>query len=257
MDWSRAKTVLIVSFLLLNGLLGYQLWVDELNLDAFADKAAKREETMRLLEAQDIKLETDIPEGTPALNEITVQFDEEHTIREWSPVPEPFPERVLQNETQRREALETFVTEYGAYEFDPYPAYGSSKKYVFNQLHDGLPMFQVRLELAMEGGQVVSYRQTLAEVLPFTDTASANPSSTGMEVLSAFTVLNSLAESYLSEGSVISHIQLGYHGPIFESETQVLAPYWRISLASGETYYVHALNGAVESPIEPQGTSGG
>jgi regulatory protein YycI of two-component signal transduction system YycFG len=68
------------------------------------------------------------------------------------------------------------------------------------------------------------------------------------KILSAHTILVNLAEMYLPSGTVISDVRLGYHGPIFESEKRVLAPYWRVVVSNGDTYYVHAMNGAVEGP---------
>jgi regulatory protein YycI of two-component signal transduction system YycFG len=55
-----------------------------------------------------------------------------------------------------------------------------------------------------------------------------------------------LAEKFLSEGTAIIDVRLGYHGQVFNSETRVLAPFWRVLTESGEQYYVHAITGAVE-----------
>lgn len=87
------------------------------------------------------------------------------------------------------------------------------------------------------------YRMAYAVVDPADDEAPK-----GQQVLSAYDVLGNLAEYYLPQGSVVADVRLGYHGPIFESETQVLAPYWRVVLSQGDTYYVHAVTGAVEGP---------
>jgi Uncharacterized protein conserved in bacteria len=57
-----------------------------------------------------------------------------------------------------------------------------------------------------------------------------------------------LAERFLQRGDGIADIRLGYHGQMYESDTQVLAPKWRIVLDNGDIYYVHAVNGEVERP---------
>lgn len=52
-------------------------------------------------------------------------------------------------------------------------------------------------------------------------------------------------ERNLPDGAVITDIQLGYHGQMFDTETQVSAPYYRVPLEDGNEYYIHAINGEV------------
>jgi regulatory protein YycI of two-component signal transduction system YycFG len=66
------------------------------------------------------------------------------------------------------------------------------------------------------------------------------------KVISPYVALRSLIEYYLPEGSVVTSIRLGYHGQEYNSQTMYMVPYWRVSLGSGEVYFVHAFNGAVE-----------
>ncbi len=57
----------------------------------------------------------------------------------------------------------------------------------------------------------------------------------------------------MPSGSVIKEIRLGYHGQLLDSQMQSavpLWPVWRVSLESGESYYIHAFNGAIES-VQP------
>ncbi|HZG57306.1 two-component system regulatory protein YycI [Paenibacillus sp.] len=244
MDWSRAKTVLIWAFLFLNILLGYQLWMDELNLTTFAENAARREEMNRLLALKDIRLEAAVPEGTPVLSEITVSLSSAEGPDVPAPLRTPFARARLDDLSLVKESLAEDVPTIEAYEPDPYAARDGDMAYVMNQLHDGLPMFEMRLELYGGGDTIDRYRYSYAE----RETPLTAELPQGQEVLSAYVVLGSLAENYLPLGAVIVDVRLGYHGPIFESETQVLAPYWRIVLSTRETYYVHAINGAVEGP---------
>ncbi|TLS48897.1 hypothetical protein FE782_28255 [Paenibacillus antri] len=246
MDWSRAKTVLIWAFLLLNVLLGYQLWMDELNLTTFAENATRRDEMNRLLEQKDVRLATAIPEGTPSLREITVRLQSGERSEEPTPLSAPFPRSRLNDASLVRESLAVDVPNLDAYEPDPYASKPGDMRYVMHQLHGGLPMFEMRLELYGEGDTIDRYRVIYSEVE--TPSPLEAPPPQGQEVLSAYVVVGSLAENYLPRGAVVADVRLGYHGPIFESETQVLAPYWRIVLNTGETYYVHAVNGAVEGP---------
>lgn len=254
MDWSRAKTVLIVSFLLLNVLLGYQLWMDELNLNTFTENAARREEMNRAFAVKDISLEAAVPEGTPELREITVRLERGGKSAP-AELPEPFPISLLIDPAYVKSALRAHVLQIDSYEPDPFAIGPGDPIYVLNQLHGDLPMFEMRVELYAQDDSVVAFRYDYSEVQPADpdapDTAAAPDEPDvprGQEILSAYTVLESLADMYLPPGADVADVRLGYHGPIFESETQVLAPYWRIVLRTGETYYVHAINGAVEGP---------
>jgi len=246
MDWSRAKTVLIWAFLLLNVLLGYQLWMDELNLTTFAENATRRDEMNRILEQKEVRLTAAVPEGTPSLREITVALRLGGPSSEPLALSEPFARSRLNDAGLVRESLAADVPNLDAYEPDPFATRPGDAAYVMNQLYGDLPMFEMRLELYGNGDTIDRYRISYSEVE--TSSPAETPPTPGQEVLSAYVVLGSLAENYLPQGAVVSDVRLGYHGPIFESETQVLAPYWRVVLQTGETYYVHAVNGAVEGP---------
>jgi regulatory protein YycI of two-component signal transduction system YycFG len=71
-------------------------------------------------------------------------------------------------------------------------------------------------------------------------------------VLPAAKVVASLIEAYLPDGAIISDIQLGYKGQIFDSEKQVSAPSWRVMLESGDLFYVHAISGEVATDEEQE-----
>ena len=75
MDWGRAKSVLIFAFLLLNLVLGYQLWSNiREGLSTSADVDDLPAETLHLMEQKNIKLETSIPSETPELGDLTFKL---------------------------------------------------------------------------------------------------------------------------------------------------------------------------------------
>lgn len=253
MDWSRAKTVLIWAFLILNILLGYQLWMDELNLTTFAENANLREQMNRQFDLKGIRLDAQVPENTPVLSDMTVELRSSGGTGEPEPLTAPFSVQWLGDPFLVREAVAQDVPEIGWYEPDPYADMQDDLAYVMYQVRDGLPMFEMRLELYRNGEFIDRFRYRYAEPEP----ASSEEEEQGQEVLSAYVVLGNLAEHYLPRGAVIADVRLGYHGPIFESDTQVLAPYWRVVLSTGETYYVHAVSGAVEGPVPGASGNGG
>jgi regulatory protein YycI of two-component signal transduction system YycFG len=76
MDWSKAKTYLILTFLLLDMLLCYQWWTIQHQASVYVDSFANEVADVKgLLAEEHIQLKTDIPKETPALT-----FLRAHTI---------------------------------------------------------------------------------------------------------------------------------------------------------------------------------
>jgi regulatory protein YycI of two-component signal transduction system YycFG len=249
MDWRGVKSLLIVAFLLLNILLAYQLWMDELNLNKFQENAEKREEIRRLAAIKEIELEMTIPEQTPQISEVTVKFTEEQEQTQGNPVTldNPIESNLIDDIRQLKTQLKKQIPQIEEYEIDPYALPAEQSKLILNQLYNRIPMFRVQLELIIEGDLIVAYQLRHANVLEV-KSDEQEPSLQGENILPAYMALISLIETYLPPGTTVVDMRLGYYGPIFASETQVLAPYWRVTLATGESYYIHAVNGAVEGP---------
>lgn len=75
MDWSKAKTILIIAFIVTNIVLGYALFnsqrIDEPTLkEDFITDVAK------LLKEKDITLNTAIPKEIPSLGIMTVEYEQ-------------------------------------------------------------------------------------------------------------------------------------------------------------------------------------
>jgi regulatory protein YycI of two-component signal transduction system YycFG len=243
-DWSRAKTILIVSFLLLNAVLGYQLWTSkssQLQLDA--DTTGMVEDTKRLLRQHNIQFPETIPKDTPKLKGITIKFDETMTSDRKVPLQSHFKLNTLLNRSQYRDiTARSEIKRMGEYQYDPVES--GKGVYVFNQLYnEEYPMFDVRLELFEENGEIVAYRQAYAEI----DNGSGGDQKE-QRVLPAYTALRSLVENHPMDGVTITNIQLGYHGQLFKSQPQYMVPTWRVTISNGDVYYIHGFNGAVEGP---------
>ncbi len=239
MEWGRAKTILIVSFLVLNLVLAYQLWINNAQMDLEQGTAEMEEEVLALLELHHIQLKTKIPEDTPRLKEITVKFVKQMQPEEQIELKQPVTDNVILNKADLKDVLVTQIYRANDYQLDK--LLSQSDFYTMNQLYEGLPMFEVNLHLFYEHNKIKAYSQSYVEV-------EASEQSQEQRVLSAYMAMGSLAENYMSEGSTIEEIRLGYHGQIYNSETQVLAPFWRVALGNGDIYYVHAITGAVEVP---------
>lgn len=240
MDWSRAKTILILSFFLLNMVLGYQLWTTRSDLLEFdASTASAAEEIQRLIKSKNIQISAELPNEVPRLKEIVVQFDEKLTSDKEITLETPFKySPLLSKGTPRDAAARAAIPNMDKYQYDP--ALSANGTYVFHEMHGLFPMFEVRLELKEQNGLITSYKQSYAEV-------KSENEQKEQKVISSYTVLRSLIDNYFPNGTVVSSIKLGYHGQTFNSQTMFLVPYWRV-VGNGDIYYVHALNGAVDPP---------
>ncbi len=234
MDWGKAKTILIISFLFLNALLGYQLWASKIDIDKSNQGEAETiESIMKLMETKEITIDAPIPTEVPKLGEITVRFDKTTDPNIKLHLVSEIPNSVLDIRTGLRDVVAKQIPKADFYEMDP--TANKSGIMILNQLYGELPMFEVNLKLYHKDGKINAYWQSHVSVQQGTGDSI-------QKVISAVTALGRLIEK-LEAGTEIKEIRLGYHGQIYNSETQVLAPSWRVATSKGEIYFVHAING--------------
>ncbi|MCL6457789.1 MAG: two-component system regulatory protein YycI [Gorillibacterium sp.] len=249
MDWGRAKLVLIISFLLLNILLGYQLFNNRLERTTAADAAVIKEETIKLLESRDIRIAAKkVPNDTPKL--VPVNYTQKINHQEVQLTTEPVnASGLLRNRPSIKALKKAGVINAAAYSVDPVLS-RKGELMVLHQMHEKLPMFDVELQLYEKDGKITGYKQAYFEVQLGVDASNVN--APPQEVISAYTALSSLVESSLPSHSVVTDIRLGYYGHTFNSESLYMLPNWRIVLESGDIYYVQAFDGAVQKPAEKE-----
>jgi regulatory protein YycI of two-component signal transduction system YycFG len=242
MDWRRAKSVLIISFLLLNVLLGYQLWTEwRERLNTTVDWTSLPSETQVWMREKNIKflVEAKIPTETPVMRELTYSFKQRVGMEAGDRIAIPSaPEtRIVFNETELTDALGSVIPDLASYRFDdPGSRQGV---FVFNRLVGELPMFKIHLELYYSNQRILAYGQDLIDVKP-------NEDAKMQQVLPASKAIGILIERNLPNNSTIKEIKLGYYGEIFpNTERQVASPSWRVLLESGEVYYVNAITAEV------------
>lgn len=242
MDWGRAKSVLIVSFLLLNILLGFQLYNSRWDKTASQNSAVIQEETLKLLDSRNIRIEVKkVPKDTPKLRSVYSREKINHS--DPVKVDSPFSASTLLRNSPSKKAMEAAgIEKPGDYELDSAAGVKGEKR-VYYQMYEGLPMFDVPLELLEQNGKITGYKQAYVEVQSGVDVQE-------QEVISAYTALRSLAENTQETNYAIVDIRLGYHGQKFNTETQYMLPSWRIIRENGDIYYVQAYTGAVEQPAE-------
>lgn len=239
MEWNRAKTILIISFLCLNILLAYQLWINKTNPIGADFEIVEMDETHELLRSKSIRLEKIIPTETPTLREIEVQYNDLFQADVVLELNTPVKDNVLINKAKLEDVLAEEIPHAEMYQLDP--ILSENDEYVLSQIYNQIPMFEINLILYRKDEQIHAYSQNLV-------TVNSGENEKEQKILSAYKAVGFLAENYLQNGAVIRDVSLGYHGQIYDSETQVLAPKWRIALEGGDVYYVHGINGGVNVP---------
>ncbi|MGG1314085.1 MULTISPECIES: two-component system regulatory protein YycI [Cohnella] len=253
MDWGRTKSVLILAFLLLNMLLGYQLWLNwQERIDSAVDWTSLPPETQQVMQEKSIKVEAQIPTETPAMQEITYKLEREGSGNV-IPIDPPRDSRIVFVEQELKQELGGIIPDLDKYRYDNWAS--REGVFVLDRTEGGRPIFDVQLELHYSNQKINGYTQDIISILP-------SEGGSAQKVLPAAKVVKNLIENYLPAGSIIKEIQLGYHGQtIFDSETQVAAPSWRVLLEDGEVYYVHAISSEVvtdkSDAAKSQGADGG
>ena len=238
MDWSRAKTVMIISFLLLNILLGYQLWSNvRAQLNANANSAELPADKLQLMQQKRITLNTNLPSETPMMGDLTYLLESDSMEnRKPTLIVPAVDSAVVFNEKQLERTLGTFIPDLSEYVYDLHSSNSTEGVFVMHRVVDGRPMFHTKLELYNSNLKITAYLQDRVEI---TRTGEKQ------QVLASSKIVSSLIETYLEPGAVIIDIQLGYYGQIFASEVQVATPAWRVMLDDSKVYYVDAISGEV------------
>jgi regulatory protein YycI of two-component signal transduction system YycFG len=243
MDWRRAKSVLILSFLMLNVILGSQLWLEwRERLNTAVDWTSLPPETLQVMREKNIQVDpnTKIPAKTPDMRELTYTLKQRtrEGINARTSINPPTETRIVYFEDEFAKALGGVIPDLGSYKLDQ-PG-SRDGVFVFNRMEGSWPMFDIHLELFYSEQKIKAYKQDLIEIKP---TSGAKE----QQVLTAAKALAKVIERNLPAGSVIKEIRLGYHGEIFEDmEAQVSTPSWRVLLENGEeVYYVNAITAEV------------
>lgn len=242
MDWGRAKNVLIYAFLLLNLVLGYQLWIDyREQAGSGLDFTSLSPSTQQIMEDNRIQVLSPIPTETPQLPKIAYTFSAQEQ-REPVVMDTPVDTKLIYaDERELRSALEGQVEELDQYRHDPQS--DKENVFVFRPLVlKEWPLFNVELEFYHESQKIQAYHEPVFDIQPTDDVEE-------QKVLPASKALETLIErNFIPPESVVRDIQLGYYGQLFNTEVQLAAPTWRFTLDTGEMIYVQGISGDVFTP---------
>lgn len=262
MDWSNAKTIFIITFLLLNIFLGYQLnekksasninllaeatlqeRLSEMNITIAVDLHEEQLTGTYISGSTEISLETIIT--SEKLNQEVKKVEDEFvTVL----LVEPF--TLIQGDQGIHIQAKDFVSQHivngKEYRFSHYDE--ELKRIYFYQTYEGKKVdnyesgrFPLMLQLN-ENKQVVFYEQNYLTIQPI------HPQGKEQEVISSIKAIEKLFnEQLVPPDSKISKVELSYYS-FFKphGEVQVFAPMWNIGV-NDQIYYVNAIDGAIQN----------
>ncbi|MCT8139998.1 two-component system regulatory protein YycI [Anaerobacillus sp. CMMVII] len=262
MDWSRAKTIFIITFLLLNIFLGYQLnekktasnlnfvaeatlqeRLSEMNITIAAELHEEQLTGTYISGSSELPLDTLITSKL-ANQEVIKVTDEVVTVS----LEKPF--QLFQGDISVQVQVKEFVSEHiiNGQEYR-YSHYNEEMKQVyFFQTYEGKKVdnyesgrFPLMLQLN-EDLQITTYEQNYLTIQPI------HPQGKEQEVISSIKAIEKLFnEQLVPPDSNITKVELSYfsffkpHG-----EVQVFAPMWNIGV-NEQIYYVNAIDGAIQN----------
>lgn len=277
MDWSRAKTYLILTFLFLDILLGVQYWNSKSEASKYVETLPEQmSEVQAVLATYKIKIATDIPTELPKLGFLRVRFapldpasvarrivgshaTSKGAVFEGAGVrftatgtgqysmellsnPIPYASQDDHSQSVIVHELAPYVWDMNSYKLDYIQPSRDAAAVRFLQYYHDYPLFTSTIEGYINHGQITSVTQSYLQVV--------SEESYRKTVLSAISAIRSLVESMdkpppTKDNRMIRDIRLGYYSKGFNADEWFMAPMWRIVIDQ-DTYYVNALTGDVE-----------
>lgn len=252
MDWRRAKTILILIFLVLDLFLGYQWW--EYRSVALEEALLSRDQDylQAAIKIHQITMETPIPTEKPKLSYLNVTYDtaelmyphegrqmikkNDYTLIGFLSPHVPIASSM--NVADLPELLAETIPNFTHYKFYQGDLASGEIRYV--QQFEGYPIFGANVTLFLEDNMIQKFQQTYLKI---------GEKGNARDLLSASASLqNLLDQQIINDGSTILKIELGYLGQPFTQEIkeQVFVPVWKIILMD-QTIYVNAVTGLVEN----------
>ncbi|WP_070120041.1 two-component system regulatory protein YycI [Bacillus marinisedimentorum] len=254
MDWNKTKTIFILSFLVLNVFLTFQL-IEKINksqLDQVTESTIEEQ-----LEEEDITYPA-IPKNNEIKQYISGKskkftpdelgdLDGQNiNIRNETMIMSTFEEPVQFSEEMSDEELRALM-ENNVMHGEDYTYWGhdeSNNVLMFFQTYKNSTIYfnkngMVLMELN-EDNEITRYYQTYLVDLEEMDVEEQS-------ILPAIKAIENLYRKYmLPSGSEITHISMGYYTLVpLSGGGQVVAPTWHIRLKEGKSFFVNAVEGQV------------
>lgn len=259
-DWSRTKTIFIVTFFVLDLFLGYQLYQKQSNnqFEYISESSVKIEDQLKNAGIT----YTELPEVPKQLSHVigeTYTFSKKDIAKLSSDeltvsVTDDYkkllfsfhePKTVIGVEDEAKNVIASHGLFNDEYIFSK-PLSTKGKELVYIQTYNGRPIYQKE---GSENGQIIVALDDDGNVTKFSQTyLKTNEEGNEQEILTAIKAINQLYnKNKLEKNDEITEIELGYYS-LIEGKVQVLAPTWFIEVNEERYYYVNAINGLIDDP---------
>jgi len=292
-NWSRAKFVLIIAFLLLDVILAYRIWVypQEGVEDLTVISSAEASRTVELLGQQGILVESPLPSvmsPSPFLSvahetvnpaELARAFstcgpmrpmgEREGGVRIWAddcaqleihpegrivyscPEPPPAPAAGgggIWDPVKARQVAEQFIKDHGGlpndarYDTTWYDEAQDLYRVDFVQEYQGRYVFASRIRVLVVNWGVCRLERVWLEPLGYEGQRQV--------LLPVTDTLLRLADRLQVDPQqpvVAEDVSLGFYSEIYDAETWVAPPVWRVRLSDGRCFYINAVTGELEA----------
>jgi regulatory protein YycI of two-component signal transduction system YycFG len=251
LDWSKTKTIFIITFLILDIFLAYQ-FIQKRNssqLDVILETTIEEQ-----LEANGItyvELPKDITKVAYlsgeskifTLEETKKLVNQKVVIGNQPILQASFINPISLSNPQDQHFLSDFVErniisgkDYAFWKFDE-----KEKQIIFFQKYNGKVIYKNPSSMLLlhlnENNEIISYEQTLLNDLEEYEKQEIVPAIKAIETL--------YKKNHLKPGDHVTNIELGYYALVQFTASQVLTPTWHIVVNGKEDYYVNAFEGQV------------
>ncbi|MFB4163615.1 two-component system regulatory protein YycI [Alteribacillus sp. JSM 102045] len=253
MDWNRTKTIFIITFLLLNTFLLYQLIEKRNSSDVNVRAQATVRET---LADRNISVTEDLPEERSEISHIVgqpVQIEEDIIDKAGEDnvnvLNDRFVEVTLEEPYEVSSNVEDDISKFldqhvwNADEYRYESWNGDDRQMYFNQTYEGNTVVTYEEDQLVlffnEDNEIESYVQSY---LKFREEGKEK------DMLAPYKAIEVLLnDGILSFNDQVNKVDLGYYS-LFnpEGEVQVFAPMYRMEINEEENYLVHAIDGSIQ-----------
>ncbi|OEH86518.1 hypothetical protein BHU72_12970 [Desulfuribacillus stibiiarsenatis] len=263
MDLGKAKTILIVAFLFLNGLLAYQLYLkfasDQDYLNILQEEVNEVEE---LLAKHRININVPIPLDATDMAHLKV-LRELYYVEDVMDKIDPIIQlhvtmdvntfqgihytwnRETNNQAEAydismgyKEFLDNYVVNGYKYELQKEDIVNGNGEVIFVQYYGRHPIYGTTIIATVENNKIIEWYQQMITNVSF------EPQK--RPILAAATALRKLVTIIGNSKAVIEKVELGYYSRSIDTETWLLPPVWYIELKDGQRFYINAFTGELE-----------
>ncbi len=254
MDWNRTKTIFIVTFLMLNVFLTWQLIeTNSANQISMITEATIQERLNQMNVTIDVELpEEELPglhmigknasltnATIPLFSNQDVEIVDDRMIL--SILDEPFELRSEQFSADLTMFLSTYIYEGDEYRYGGYDA--DTRQILLYQIYEGKTAYTFGDEPLIlqldESQRIVGYQQSYFEF--------EEQEGREREMLSSLKAIEVLLnDQIIGSNDSVTSIEFGYYSLFSpQGNVQVFAPMWRV-IVDEEAYFVNAIEGSVQ-----------